>query len=57
VEKSKNEIEYMNSEKERSSQVGYSQKIEAFTRTIQQCEKRTKDMKSELTSIEKVVKG
>ncbi len=48
VEKTKNELEYLNNEKDRQSGGNYSGKIQSFQRAIQTCDKRTREMNSEL---------
>ena len=54
VEKTKNEIEYLNSEKKGSdSSKGYHSKVQAFKRTIAKCDTKTQELRSELDNVHK----
>jgi len=57
VEKTKNEIDYINNEKEKTGTIGYADKIASFSKCISACEKKTKQLKSEMSNIERAVKG
>ena len=58
VEKTRNEIEYLNSEKDKLNQnANFNGKIEAFQRSIQKSEKRTQEMKSEMSTMQRAVKS
>ena len=53
VEKTKNQIEYMGSERDRSG--AYSSKIDAFMRAINASDQRTKELRAELTGMQETV--
>lgn len=55
VEKSKMEIEYLNSEREKKSGGNYQAKVESFQRAINTSDKRTKTMQKELTLLQRTV--
>ena len=56
VEKSKNEIEYLNSEKDKLNQnANFNGKIDAFSRSIKKSEKRTEEMRSEMNTMQRAV--
>ena len=53
VEKTKNQIEYLNSEREKTG--GYQDKISAFMRAISSSDKRTKELRNELSGMQESV--
>jgi DNA repair exonuclease SbcCD ATPase subunit len=51
IEKTRNEIDYLNSEKDKSKGQGYQKKIDAFNSTINESEKKAKVLKDELGAL------
>lgn len=51
LEKTKNEIDYLSSEKDKAKGQGYQKKIDEFNRCITESEKKTKVLKDELGSL------
>lgn len=53
IEKSKNELDYLNSEKDKSKGQGAQKKLEEFNSSINDAERKTKQLKDELDNLNK----
>jgi len=51
IEKTRNEIDYLNSEKDKAKGQGYQKKLDAFNTTINESEKKAKVLKDELGAL------
>ena len=51
IEKTRNEIDFLNSEKDKAKGQGYQKKIDAFSKTINDSERKAKNLKDELGAL------